>query len=138
MEITGKDYKMYIDSHQHFWKISRGDYSWMSSEYKPLYRDFDSSDLFPLINKKNITQTIIVQAADTIAETEFILDIANNNSFVSGVVGWVDFENSDVVKHIDKLIENKYLKGFRPMIHDIADENWMLKDNLELGLVEAL
>ena len=78
----------------------------MSSEYKPLYRDFDSSDLFPLINKKNITQTIIVQAADTIAETEFILDIANNNSFVSGVVGWVDFENSDVVKHIDKLIEN--------------------------------
>ena len=30
MEITGKDNKMYIDSHQHFWKISRGDYSWMS------------------------------------------------------------------------------------------------------------
>ncbi|HIA61236.1 MAG TPA: amidohydrolase, partial [Pelagibacterales bacterium] len=105
MEITGKENNMYIDSHQHFWKISRGDYSWMSSEYKPLYRDFNSSDLLPLINKKNITQTIIVQAADTIAETEFILDIGNKNSFVSGVVGWIDFENSDVVKHIDKLIE---------------------------------
>ena len=91
MGITGKENNMYIDSHQHFWKISRGDYSWMSSEYKPLYRDFDSSDLLPLINKKNITQTVIVQAADTIAETEFILDIANKNSFVSGVVGWVDF-----------------------------------------------
>ena len=122
MEITGKENNMYIDSHQHFWKISREDYSWMSSEYKPLYRDFNSSDLLPLINKKNITQTIIVQAADTIAETKFILDIANNNSFVSGVVGWVDFENSDVVNHIDKLSENKYLKEQIKMIRDVIQE----------------
>ena len=125
---------MYIDSHLHFWKISRGDYSWMSSECKPLYRDFGPSDLFPLISKKNITQAVVVQAADTVAETEFILEIANKTSFISGVVGWVDFESRDVVERIDKLIENKYLKGFRPMIHDIANENWMLNNGLELGL----
>ena len=43
---------MYIDSHQHFWKLARGDYSWMSSEYKPLYKDFFPSDLKPLIKAK--------------------------------------------------------------------------------------
>ena len=48
---------MYIDSHQHFWKLSRGDYSWMSSEYKPLYKDFFPSDLEPLIREKNISKT---------------------------------------------------------------------------------
>ena len=122
---------MYIDSHQHFWKISRGDYSWMTPDYKQLYKDFNASDLQPIIEKINISQTIIVQAADTIAETEFILNIADNNSFVSGVVGWVDFNKSEVINDIDKLIQNKHLKGFRPMIHDIADKNWMLNSNLE-------
>ena len=69
---------MYIDSHQHFWKLARGDYSWMSSEYKPLYKDFFPSDLKPLIKEKNISKTIIVQAAVTVAETEFTLIIQNN------------------------------------------------------------
>ena len=124
---------MYIDSHQHFWKISRGDYSWMSPHNKTLYRDFNSADLLPLIKKKNISQTIIVQAAATTTETEFILKIAENNSFVSGVVGWVDFNKSNVIYDIDKLSQNKYLKGFRPMIHDIDDDNWMLNDNLDFG-----
>jgi L-fuconolactonase len=124
---------MYIDSHQHFWKISRGDYSWMSPDNKVLYRDFSSSDLFSIIKDKNISQTIIIQAADTVAETEFILNIANKNSFISGVVGWVDFNKSDVIFEIDKLSQNKYLKGFRPMIHDIANENWMLNDSLDFG-----
>ena len=105
----------------------------MSPHNKTLYRDFNSSDLLPLIKKKNIAQTIIVQAAATTTETEFILKIAENNSFVSGVVGWVDFNKSNVIYDIDKLSQNKYLKGFRPMIQDIDDDNWMLNDNLDFG-----
>ena len=125
---------MYVDSHQHFWKLSRGDYSWMSNEYTALFRDFSTDDLKPLINQKNISKTIIVQAADTVSESEFILDIASKTEFVTGVVGWVDFENKNVKNDIDKLSDNSYLKGFRPMIHDIEDINWMLKKELEDGL----
>ena len=125
---------MYVDSHQHFWKLERGDYSWMSSDYEAIFRDFMPTDLAPIINKKNISQTIIVQAADTLAETEFTLEIANNTEFVSGVVGWVDFEKKSVEEDIDRLSENSYLKGFRPMIHDISDDNWMIRDSLKSGL----
>ena len=125
---------MYIDIHQHFWKLERGDYAWMSSDYKAIFRDFLPGDLISLIKKKNISQTIIIQAADTIAETEFTLNIANENDFVSGVVGWVDFEKLSVKDDIDRLSESPYLKGFRPMIHDILDDNWMLRDSLKSGL----
>ncbi len=121
---------MYLDSHQHFWTLSRGDYSWMTPNYSAIYKKFTPDDLIPLIAEKNVTETIIVQAADTVAETEFILDIANHNSFVKGVVGWVDFEDPNVKLEIDRLSQNRVLKGFRPMIHDIEDEGWMLKDTL--------
>ena len=66
---------MYVDSHQHFWKLSRGDYSWMTPDMKVLYKDFFPEDLEPLIKDKNITQTDIVQAADTVAETGNFLTI---------------------------------------------------------------
>ena len=121
---------MYLDSHQHFWTLSRGDYSWMTPNYSAIYKNFTPDNLIPLIAEKNVTETIIVQAADTVAETEFILDIANHNSFVKGVVGWVDFEDPNVKLEIDRLSQNRVLKGFRPMIHDIEDEGWMLKDTL--------
>ena len=122
---------MYVDSHQHFWKLDRGDYSWMSADYKPLYKDFFPKDLEPLIKEKNISKTIIVQAADTVAETQFILKLAEDSDFVAGVVGWVDLEKIETKEVIDRLSENRYLKGVRPMIHDIENDDWMLQDNLE-------
>ena len=121
---------MYVDSHQHFWKLSRGDYSWMTPDMKKLYKDFFPSDLEPLIKEKNISKTIIVQAADTVAETEFTLKLAEDNEFVAGVVGWIDLESSKTKETIDKLCESKFFKGIRPMIHDIENDEWMLQDNL--------
>jgi len=121
---------MYVDSHQHFWKLSRGDYSWMTPDMKKLYKDFFPSDLEPLIKEKNISKTIIVQSADTVAETEFTLKLAEDHEFVAGVVGWVDLESPKTKETIDKLCESKFLKGVRPMIHDIENDEWMLQDNL--------
>ena len=122
---------MYVDSHQHFWKLSRGDYSWMTPDMKVLYKDFFPEDLEPLIKQKNITKTVIVQAADTVAETEFTLSLASKYEFIAGVVGWVDLDSNNAKDDIDKLCESKFLKGFRPMIHDIQDDAWMLNDHLK-------
>ena len=121
---------MCVDSHQHFWKLERGDYAWMSSDCKPIFRDFMPVDLKPLIGSENIRKASIVQAADT----EFTLVIVNKTDFVAGIVGWMDFEKKSIKDDIDRLAEDPYLKGFRPMIHDIVDENWMLNSNLNHGL----
>ena len=81
---------MRIDSHQHFWKASRGDYYWMSPETPVLYRDYYPEDLKPFLDKHHIDKTILVQAAPTVAETEFLLDLAERYHFIAGVVGWLE------------------------------------------------
>ena len=84
---------MRVDSHQHFWRLARGDYGWLPKEAHPaLYRDFAPADLAPLLADAGIERTILVQAAPTEAETHFLLDLAETTSFVAGVVGWADFE----------------------------------------------
>src|SRR5215470_12335884 len=127
---------MRIDSHQHFWQLSRGDYSWLTPELGLIYRDFAADDLRPILQRHNIDATIIVQAAPTISETEFLLDVARRTDFVKGVVGWANLEAKDAPEKIGRLSTRDYLVGLRPMIQDIPDPEWMLKPALEPAIAE--
>ncbi len=127
---------MRIDSHQHFWQLSRGDYSWLTPELGLIHRDFAADDLRPILERHKIDATIIVQAAPTISETEFMLDIARRVDFVKGVVGWADLEAKDAPEKIGRLAARDHLVGLRPMIQDIPDPDWMLRPSLEAAIEE--
>ena len=119
---------MKIDAHQHFWDIERGDYGWLTPDLKPLYKNFTPADLQPLLKTNDVDGTVLVQAAPTLAETRYMMSLATDNEFIKGVVGWVDFEASDVQDTISELAALTKLVGIRPMIHDIEDTDWMLKE----------
>lgn len=122
---------MRIDAHQHFWTLARGDYGWLTPETGSIYRDFLPDDLEPLLDGAGIEGTLLVQAAPTVEETRFLLDLARANRFVKGVVGWVDFAAHDVAQQIARLALDGMLVGLRPMIQDIPDPNWMLDRQLD-------
>jgi L-fuconolactonase len=119
-----------IDAHQHFWRIDRGDYGWLTPALGPIYRDFMPDDLAPLLARHGIGGTILVQAAPTITETRFMLAVAQATPFVRGVVGWVDFEAADAADVIAELAADPLLVGLRPMVQDIADDDWLLRPSL--------
>lgn len=115
-----------IDAHQHFWQLPRGDYGWLTPALEPIYRDFMPADLEPLLETCRVDGTVLVQAAATEAETEFMLALADEHAFIEGVVGWTDFGAPDAPDRIAALATHGKLKGLRPMIQDIDDVNWML------------
>lgn len=119
-----------IDSHVHFWAPARGDYGWLTPDLVPLYRDFGDADVAPLIAAAGIDAIVLVQAAPSEGETYYLLDCAAHYDRVAGVVGWVDMAASDAPARIAGLAENSSLKGIRPMIHDLPDTDWMLRDEL--------
>ena len=85
---------MNIDSHQHFWSPPRGDYFWMVGDaVAPIARDFFPKDYEPLRKAHGIDKTVLVQAAPTVNETEYMLGLADAADFVAKVVGWVNFES---------------------------------------------
>ena len=126
---------MRIDAHQHFWRMDRGDYGWLTPKDHPkIARDFSPAELAPLLAAGRIDKTVLVQAAPTEAETQFLLELAAATPFVAGVVGWVDFEAPDAAARIARLSANSRLVGLRPMIQDIADVEWMLRPELAPAL----
>ena len=123
-----------VDAHQHFWRLARGDYGWLTPALAPIHRDFGPADLEPLLRHAGIDVTVLVQAAPTVAETRFLLDCAADTPFVAGVVGWAPLDAPSAADVVADLAANARLRGLRPMLHDIPDVDWMLRPALAPGL----
>ena len=129
---------MILDAHHHLWRYSREEYDWISDDMSVLTRDFTVADLRAVAGKCGVTGSIAVQARQTIAETEWLLDIAEGDNFVRGVVGWAPFVNADVSKTLDRWAERRKLKGLRHVVQDEPDDAFLLRDDFNRGVAEAL
>ncbi|USK36657.1 amidohydrolase family protein (plasmid) [Bacillus sp. F19] len=118
---------MRIDSHQHFWTLYRGDYGWLTPELKVLFRDYLPGDLLVHLKENQFDQTILVQAAPTLAETEYLLRLYEQNDFIAGVVGWLNLESANFEKEYKRLKSHKGFVGIRPMLQDLEDDQWILR-----------
>ncbi len=121
-----------VDAHHHIWRLARGDYAWLTPDL-PIHRDYGLEDLRPLLG--DVTATVLVQAAPTEAETWFLLDTARASvGLVRAVVGWADLASSTAPERVTALAAETPLKGLRPMLQDIADTGWILRDEVRPGL----
>ncbi len=118
---------MRIDSHQHFWKADRGDYHWMSPAVGILCRDYLPADLEPSLKKNKIDKTVLVQAAQTTAETDFLLELAEQHDFIAGVIGWLDMDSPDFPRQLVQYSKKPKFLGIRPMLQDLPDDDWILR-----------
>ncbi len=82
-----------INAHQHFWRPARGIYTWMPKGNAVPDRDYLPGDLAPVPAAKGVKRTVMVQAAASMQETEYMLGLADATPFVAGVVGWVDLDS---------------------------------------------
>jgi L-fuconolactonase len=125
---------MRIDAHQHFWDPARRDYGWLEKlEGEPanrLQRPFLPADLSPILERHGIDRTILVQAAPTEAEAEYLLGIAERHAFVAGAVVWLDLEAPEFDRRLDALQRRREFLGVRPMLHDLPDPEWMLRPSV--------
>ena len=117
---------MIVDSHQHFWRVPRGDYHWMPAS-GALAHDYLPDDLRPLLRRAGVDCTVLVQAAQTEAETAFLLELADETDFVAGVVGWLDFEDEKFAAKLERLMSRAKFVGLRPMLQDLADDAYILR-----------
>ena len=121
---------MIVDAHQHFWRIADGHCRWLTPALAPIFRDFGPDDLRPILRRNGVAATVLVQAADCDAETDWLLATAARADFVAGVVGWADMTDARAPQRIQQLAEHPKMAGIRPMIQDIPDPDWMLRPEL--------
>jgi L-fuconolactonase len=122
-----------VDSHLHLWDRSRSAYTWLTPQHGALYADFTPRQARAELDVAGVDRAILVQADDTTADTEFLLEIAESHPWVAGVVGWVPLDDTAAaVRALDALASRPALVGIRHLVHDDPRD-----DFLELASVRA-
>jgi L-fuconolactonase len=125
---------MRIDAHHHFWKYDPREYEWIDASMSVIRRDFLPADLKVEIDGAGIDGVVSVQARQTLEETRWQLDLADQHDFIKGVVGWVPLAAPDVRQQLDAQRGRTKLKGVRHVVQDEPDERFLLRDDFNRGI----
>ena len=122
-----------IDTHQHFWNYDATRHDWINEDMRAIKKDFLPEQLAPILKENKVEGCVSVQVDQTTKETDFLLALAKEHSFIKGVVGWVDLRASNLEDKLENYKDAKALKGFRHIIQGQA-AGFMLQPNLIQGL----
>jgi L-fuconolactonase len=132
--MTPVSVAMRIDAHQHFWHYEPAQYPWIDDTMATLRRDFLPADLKPELARAGIDATIAVQACQTVAETEWLLELAATHQFIAGVVGWVDLRSETVPDTLARLSAHPKLVGIRHIVQSEPDDRFLLRQDFCRGI----
>lgn len=125
---------MRIDAHQHFWIYDAAEYGWIDDSMTALRRNFLPSDLKPELERNGVQGCVAVQARQSLEETRWLLQLAEQSSFVLGVVGWVDLCAQDVREQLKSLAANPKLVGVRHIVQAEPDDRFLLRPDFMRGV----
>lgn len=123
-----------IDAHHHFWRYDPAGYGWIGEDMSAIRRDFLPADLLAEIRAAGIGGVVSVQARQTREETAWLLELAAEHDFIRGVVGWVPLVAREVAGELERFAAAPKLKGVRHVLHDEADDEYMLRADFNAGI----
>ena len=125
---------MLIDAHQHFWIYDSKEYSWIDESMATLRRNFLPADLEPQLKRAGVVGTVAVQARQSLEETRWLLELAEQSKSILGVVGWVDLRASDVRTQLKKFVGNSKFVGVRHVVQSEPDGRFLMQPDFLRGI----
>jgi L-fuconolactonase len=123
-----------IDAHQHFWKFDPLRHEWITNEMNVIKKDFLPHELQPLLLQFNFDGCVAVQVDQSERETQFLIDLAKENDFIKGIVGWVNLQGDDIEERLEYHKSFKIIKGFRHILQGERDRKFMLNPKFMRGI----
>lgn len=123
-----------IDAHLHVWRIDAPFHGWPAAADGALYRSHGLAEARAAMGDAPVERVVLVQAQTDDRETDWLLDIAERDPWVAGVVGWVALDSHDAPARIAALARRRKLVALRPMVQAIPDTDWLLRDDVARGV----
>jgi L-fuconolactonase len=123
-----------IDAHHHLWRYNKDEYDWIAPGMEAIARDFSTGDLQTEITACGVDGSIVVQARQSLAETDWLLELAASSAAIRGVVGWAPICDPEFPEVLKRLKEERKLKGLRHIIQGEPDDEFVLRDDFNAGI----
>ena len=125
---------MYIDAHHHLWNYDASEYDWIDDSMAVLKKDFLIQELEKTLAQNGFSSSIAVQARQSMEETLWLLELAEQTQLIKGVVGWIDLRSDNLAQQLDELSEYAKLVGFRHVLQGETDPAFMENPDFIRGL----
>ncbi len=125
---------MKIDTHQHFWRYRADEYGWIGQGMEVLKKDFLPEHLAPLLKSTGMDGTVAVQARQSLEESRWLLELADQNPWIKGVVGWVDLRSPEVEEQLGRFALHPKFVGVRHILEDEPDDRFMMREDFICGI----
>jgi L-fuconolactonase len=123
-----------IDAHHHLWRYSKEEYGWIAGNMASIARDFLPQDLEQVLTSSGIQGSVSVQARQSLEETEFLLNLAQEFPIIRGVVGWAPIASPEFPQVLERFHHFEKLKGFRHVVQDEPDDRFLLRPDFNAGI----
>jgi len=127
---------MNIDSHQHFWRYDAVRDAWITDAMTVLRRDFLPDHLAGELTANAMDASVAVQADQSEKETMFLLDLAEKDKRIAGVVGWVDLRSPDIAGRLEHFLHFSKLCGFRHIAQAEPDDRFLVREDFVKGVAQ--
>jgi len=127
-----------VDAHHHLWQIGRNGHEWPTPDMDAIHRDFEPAHLTSALEGTDVTATVLVQSQPSDLDTDWMLNIAANNILIKGVVGWADLSATNAPARIQALARQPKLKGLRPMLQGLPQDDWILRQEVRPALAAMI
>ena len=125
-----------VDTHVHVWDLTGGPfgvrYPWLTSG--PLHRTHTLAEVEPAMRDLGVDAIVLVQASDSLAETDELLRVATHAPLPATVVGWLPLADAHRTAAELEQRPDPRLVGVRHLIHDEPDRGWMLRPDVAAGM----
>lgn len=99
-----------------------------------LARDFLPADLQTELTACGVDGSVVVQARQTLEETDWLLGLAADSSAIRGVIGWAPIADVKVLGVLERLKTKRKLKGLRHIIQTEPDDGFILRKDFNDGI----
>jgi len=120
----------HIDAHQHFWTYNQGDFGWIDESMASIRRDFLPAELKPQLESNGFDGCVLVQVRQSLEETRWMLELAETNPFILGVIGWVNLRSPRLRAELESFAGNPKLVGIRHIVQSEPDDFLLQPDFL--------
>jgi L-fuconolactonase len=116
-----------IDSHHHLWSYRAAEYDWIPPG-SPLAQDQLLDQLHAATAVAEVDATVVVQARQTLEESDWLISLAEKSNTIAGVVGWVPLLAPEVIEHLGRLAAHSKFKGVRHVLQGEPDPYFLSAD----------
>jgi L-fuconolactonase len=123
-----------IDAHHHLWRYRKEEYGWIGPGMEVLARDFLPLELHDEVRQCGVDGSVAVQARQSVEETDWLLELAEESKFIRGVVGWAPIASAEFPSVLEQWRGNSLLRGLRHVIQDEPDHNFIHREDFNQGI----